>query len=402
MKTMAATAAPPSRAAAPPSDAAGTNASSEGSFAAVLGQAREPSMAAVDRPAKSAARAAPTAESKTPAKPGSGAPRESVGQADAERDDAASATDATDVAEAALPVPGWPAPAAIPDAAGTDMASALAATLGHDDAAMAVDSTLWLDEGAPLANAITPGKARTGKATLPALAAPDLAPGKTDAAAAATATAAATAAAAAPIPLPALAVKPATDAAATSVPTLSALPAPGTNLTPAAPATVGTAAAMPFSAHLAAAVNSPAFAPALATQVSWLVQEGQQHARLTLNPAELGPVAVRITLEGTQARIDFHAAFATTRAAIEASLPTLAAALHDNGMTLAGGGVFDGQQRHHSTQTGQGGHSKSQAGPMAAENTAVGHAGDMPSGLEIGALQDRSRGWQRGLVDLVA
>ena len=388
MKTMAATAAPPSRAAAPPSDAAGPDVSSEGSFAAVLDQAREPVKAAADRPAKSPTRAASAAEAKTPVKPGSGAPRESVRQADGERDGAATTPDA---AEAALPVPGWPAPAAIPEAAGADMASALAVTLGHDDAAMAIDSALWLDEGAPLANAITPGKPRTVKATLPALTPTDLAPGKTDAAAAATptATAAATAAAAAPIPLPALAVKPAADAAATSVPTLSALPAPVTTLTPAAPATVGTAAAMPFAAHLAAAVNSPAFAPALAAQVSWLVQEGQQYARLTLNPADLGPVAVRITLEGTQARIDFHAAIASTRAAIEASLPTLAAALHDNGMTLAGGGVSDGQprpgtqgDRAHSTQ----GHTERGAGDEAADPNAT----------------SRPLRPARGLVDLVA
>ena len=386
MKTMAATAAPPSRAAAPPSSATGPDASSEGSFAAVLGQAREPVKAAVDRPAKSPTRAAPAAEAKTPAKPGSGAPRESVHQADAERDGAATTPDA---AEAALPVPGWPAPAAIPDAAGADMASALAATLGHDDAAMAIDSSLWLDEGAPLANAITPGKPRTVKATLPALTPTDLAAGKTDAAAAATATATAAAAAAAPVPLSALAVKPAADAAAMSVPTLSALPAPGTNLTPAAPATVSTAAAMPFSAHLAAAVNSPAFAPALATQVSWLVQEGQQHARLTLNPADLGPVAVRITLEGTQARIDFHAAIASTRAAIEASLPTLAAALHDNGMTLAGGGVSDGQPRP-GTQGDRAHSDQGLAERGAGDEAADPHATSLP-------LRPA-----RGLVDLVA
>ena len=399
MKTMAATAAPPSRAAAPPNDATGPDAGSQGSFAAVLGQAREPVKAAVDRAAKTQAGAAPAAEPKTPAKPGAGAKHESVHDAHGEREDAATATDTSDAAEAALPVPGWPAPGASPQAPGADAAPAFAAPLGGDGAAIGIDNKLWLDEGAPLAHAATPGKARMVKAALPALAPTDMAPGKTDAAAAA---AAATATATATATSAASAAKPGADAAAMSVPTLAALPAVATHAPTSSPAAVGTAAALPFAAHLAAAVNSPAFAPALAAQVSWLVQEGQQHARLTLNPADLGPVAVRIMLEGTQARIDFHAALASTRAAIEASLPTLAAALHDNGMTLAGGGVFDGQQRHHSTQTGQGGQSRPQAGPMVAENTSAEHPGDMPSGLEIGALQDRSRGRQRGLVDLVA
>ena len=60
----------------------------------------------------------------------------------------------------------------------------------------------------------------------------------------------------------------------------------------------------------------------------------------------MGPVTVKIVLDGNQARVDFSADMATTRSAIEASLPALAAALHDSGLTLTGGGVFDGQPRH--------------------------------------------------------
>ena len=118
---------------------------------------------------------------------------------------------------------------------------------------------------------------------------------------------------------------------------------------PAAPLAISassTTSTAPFETRLAAPIDTPAFAPALAHQISGLADAGVQHARIALNPPEMGPLAVRIVLDGTQARIDFSADLAATRGAIEASLPTLAAALEGSGLTLAGGGVFDGQSRH--------------------------------------------------------
>jgi len=145
----------------------------------------------------------------------------------------------------------------------------------------------------------------------------------------------------------------------------------------------------PFEVRLAAALESPAFAPALATQVKWLVHEGVQQARLSLNPAEMGPVAVQIVVNGTQARVDFSAEMAATRAAIEASLSTLAAALHDSGLTLAGGGVFDGQPRHGAQRQDQGAPAQGRAA-SATPSAAAGHTAAAP----VRAA--------RGLVDLIA
>jgi len=90
---------------------------------------------------------------------------------------------------------------------------------------------------------------------------------------------------------------------------------------------------------VAAPVHTPAFAEAFAVQVSVLVSAGVQHAELHLNPSETGPVSVQIVVDGTAARIEFGADLAATRQAIEASLPELASALHDAGLTLHGGGV---------------------------------------------------------------
>ena len=170
------------------------------------------------------------------------------------------------------------------------------------------------------------------------------------------------------------------------------MPAVMTPTQSAAPAIASTnAMPPPFEARLNTRLDSPSFAPALAHQVSWLVSEGVQQARLALNPAEMGPVMVRIVLEGSQARIDFSADLPATRAAIEASLPNLAASLHDTGLTLAGGGVSDGQQaRHHGARDGQ--HAQATGRQAGTENAESGLA--TPTAAAPRAV--------RGLVDLVA
>ena len=92
---------------------------------------------------------------------------------------------------------------------------------------------------------------------------------------------------------------------------------------------------------LATPVTSPLFAQSLGAQVSLLAKDGVQTAVLQLNPAEMGPITVQIVMDGSAARVEFQAAQADTRALIETSLPALAGALQDAGLTLAGGGVFE-------------------------------------------------------------
>lgn len=108
------------------------------------------------------------------------------------------------------------------------------------------------------------------------------------------------------------------------------------------------AAAAPAEVQLPTPISDPDFPDLFATQVSVLVKDGVQEARLHLNPAEMGPISVQIALDGTQAQVDFTAATGATRDLIETSLPMLAAALHDAGLTLSGGGVFQ-QARDPST-----------------------------------------------------
>lgn len=144
------------------------------------------------------------------------------------------------------------------------------------------------------------------------------------------------------------------------------------------------------TAHVAAALDTPAFAPALATQLRWLAQERVQQAQITLNPAGMGPVAVQIVIDGANARIDFSADQAATRQAIEASLPVLAAALDESGLKLSGGGVHDGGAQRHPAW----------GAPAAAHRTPADLAESEDGARGFGAAPRASVG--RGLVDLVA
>lgn len=174
-------------------------------------------------------------------------------------------------------------------------------------------------------------------------------------------------------------------------------PTPPTALAAAVPGNI-VAASTPLpaavgplhEARIPEPLDSPAFGPALGTQISLFARDGVQTARLQLNPAEMGPISVQIALDGHAARVDFQADRAATREVIEASLPALAGALQDAGLTLAGGGVFQqapGRQGHD-------GASASAPAPRGADRHQIGVPADpAPEHLVV-----RSR----GLVDLVA
>jgi flagellar hook-length control protein FliK len=91
------------------------------------------------------------------------------------------------------------------------------------------------------------------------------------------------------------------------------------------------------------AVATPADAPGAGDEVmlhvSRFASEGVREARLHLNPVEMGPIEVRIALEGEQARIDFAAAHEATREMLQAHVPALARALEADGLKWAGSEV---------------------------------------------------------------
>ena len=155
----------------------------------------------------------------------------------------------------------------------------------------------------------------------------------------------------------------------------------------------GTQPPQPLAVSLTTPLYSPEFPQAMGAQLTVLAQGGVEHAELHLNPADMGPVSVQIAIEGTQARIDFGADVASTRQAIEASLPELASALRDAGLTLSGGGVSQ--------------HSRSRQDMADAQGTSAGRSivsshGDGATSIDNAAPAPLRRNVRIGGVDAYA
>ena len=133
----------------------------------------------------------------------------------------------------------------------------------------------------------------------------------------------------------------------------------------------------------------------MAARLSVLAADGVQTAQLHLNPADMGPVMVQIVVEGQQARIEFQADQADTRAVLERSLPDLAAALRDSGLTLSGGGVF--QQFAGQDQSGAQARSDGSSAPRRGSSRDVSDSlAALPARVATVARQTQ------GVVDLYA
>ena len=151
-------------------------------------------------------------------------------------------------------------------------------------------------------------------------------------------------------------------------------------------------------ARVAVPLTDPGFASALGAQVSLLARGGVHEARLQLHPAEMGPIAVQISLDGVTARVHFQADLATTREVIEASLPALAGALRESGLTLTGGGVSQQTQQQGQQQGQPQGQPGQQPGRAPGADTADG----LGRAADAAAAHRGHPGQPRGLVDLVA
>lgn len=168
-----------------------------------------------------------------------------------------------------------------------------------------------------------------------------------------------------------------------------AAPAPAQPAAAAAAANNAAAAAPAAPAQLAASPGSPGFAPELGATLATFVREGVHHARLELNPAEMGPLTVQIQLDGQAAQVHLAAQNADTRQALEQAMPQLAGSLREAGLTLSGGGVFE-QPRQPQPQGTPG------------DSRSVGADGEHDDQLGSHAQQPAAPLRRRGVVDLVA
>jgi flagellar hook-length control protein FliK len=75
--------------------------------------------------------------------------------------------------------------------------------------------------------------------------------------------------------------------------------------------------------NVAAGVETPEFGQGVANHVSWMVDNNLNGAKLQVNPPQLGPIEVRIAVQGDHAQVWLMSHSAVTRDALEASSPKL-------------------------------------------------------------------------------
>lgn len=96
------------------------------------------------------------------------------------------------------------------------------------------------------------------------------------------------------------------------------------------------AAALP---RVAVPVNQPGWSEAFSQRVLLMAGQQQSSAELHLNPPELGPVSITLSLENDLANVFFSSPLVPVREAIENALPTLREALGQAGIQLGETGV---------------------------------------------------------------
>ena len=78
--------------------------------------------------------------------------------------------------------------------------------------------------------------------------------------------------------------------------------------------------------------------------VLWMTEKALGHAQLRVTPDHLGPIDVRLQLDGARVHAEFSSAQPEVRQALEASLPRLREMLGQHGLELAQADVGQRQQ----------------------------------------------------------
>lgn len=99
-------------------------------------------------------------------------------------------------------------------------------------------------------------------------------------------------------------------------------------------ATAAPANTVPVEARIMQPMGTPEWNQAIGQRVLWMVGQEQQSASLTLNPPDLGPVRVVVSVSNNHASANFFSANPDVRQALEGSLPRLREMMEGAGIQL--------------------------------------------------------------------
>ena len=159
-------------------------------------------------------------------------------------------------------------------------------------------------------------------------------------------------------------------------------------LQPATLQQAAAAAAVPTD-KLTGRVGTPAWDQQLGQKVVWMAAGGDQSATLTLNPPDLGPLQVVLTVTNDQADAAFMSAQPEVRQALEAAMPRLREMMSDAGIAFGSATVSAGtpeQQGQGSREASGGRHGGGQHGGVSGGEIAIAPATGTRGRATLGAV----------------
>lgn len=158
-------------------------------------------------------------------------------------------------------------------------------------------------------------------------------------------------------------------------------------LTVAAPAPMATPPKLTAPAAPLAMPSDPqaGFDDGLGARIAWMAEQRVGHAEIRLNPEHIGPIEIRVQVDGVRVNAEFLSTHVEVRQAIEASMPRLREMLGQHGLQLgqADVGQRDAPQGHAGQGQGRGGH---------GDDFAAGDDAHQGPEWPIGTPRLRSRG----------
>ncbi|MDL2358526.1 MAG: flagellar hook-length control protein FliK [Pseudomonadota bacterium] len=171
-------------------------------------------------------------------------------------------------------------------------------------------------------------------------------------------------------------------------------PVPAPQLAPLQPATLAMTQAAGAPA-IAARVGTPAWDNQVGQKIVWMVAGKEQSASLTLNPPDMGPMQVVLSVTNDHATVTFSAAQPEVRQALENAMPKLREMLGESGISLGNATVNAGLSDQRQAQQGE--QPRNQGGTGAR----FGAGADTAPAAAVAPRQPRDGGGN-GLVDTFA
>lgn len=132
-------------------------------------------------------------------------------------------------------------------------------------------------------------------------------------------------------------------------------------------------------------------------QILWMVNQNVSRAEIRLNPANLGPLEVRVEMDNDQVNVAFTSRHADVRDAVELSLPRLREMLEEKGLNLANTDISD--HSFAEQQRGFGGANDHSNDPAFSVSFVRDDAIPDDSGLTTGPLSGVASTLSEGMVD---